>query len=1089
MKRLLIAIFLCAIPAVAVAFFGGSGGGGGKKLPTGCSDSQIPVYSTSTLSWSCGDPGAAAMVYPGAGVALSTGSAWGTSYAVGTGNNNLVQLNASAQLPAVSGVNLTALNATNIGSGTLDIARVGDGTVTLAKMANMATASILGRTTAEAGVPEVLSKAGVQGLLSVDDLVTLSGVADGAVNLGTFTGSTIADSQTVKAGLQALETAVETKQDASGAFTDAEAAAWTGANTIATVGTIGTGTWNADAIAGTKVNVHGTTAETTVADDDEVLIYSAANAGNRRMTKGNFVAGITSSGIVLDLADDGSNESTSVGEIAVTNDTNSVFSEPSANKLLVDASKAWPSSTLASTVTVADSTDATSYVAVVDSATGSLAVKTDAGITYNASTGALSATGINGILGGVTPAAAAVTSLTATGTTTLATSLTGVLRGDSGVVSVDGDVTDIVAAGSESAAGKLQLASTAEAVTGSDTAKAITPAGLTARIAAPGAIGGTTPGTGAFTDLSATGNTTIGNGDTDTITLRSLLVGGNSRAVQIAASLATPTNATTADDLYVAGNIETAGTVYAAGFTTGTGTDTTRGITFNSNSSFTASGNQHYYVSDIFYFSEGGTQKQPMKLQDAQTATGVKTFQAGLYSGDASTNSGIRLYDGSSNYWNVIAPSGMSTNPNFKLPAAQCANGQTWVYNSGTDQYDCGSPSATAGGANTQIQFNDGGTALGGDAALVWDKTNNDITIGANGAGGAIILYNELGVTDYNNTIQPNAAQSGAATHTLPSATGTILSTAAAVTPAQGGTGVANGANNTITFTGNYTLGVTMTGNSAVTLPTTGTLATLAGTETLSGKTITNGADPADSGAVRLSNNTAIGWEQSTPGTDIFIALDGSDILQVGQNAAQINLGTSGTGNVAVTGDLTVTGADATLGATGVKLTGASGVATIAGTGNTNNENITVDLEGAANTAAIGSSTGVNLVRLTQGIAMGANIPVVSKGESATLSVAEMNSSVYVTAAATLTLPEVVASSPSATQVTPGAVVCVYSTGANVVRVDVNANDRMRLNGTAQTNGVDIYSAGAAGNFGCFQADSASGYTSWGLSGVWTQGT
>jgi hypothetical protein len=41
---------------------------------------------------------------------------------------------------------------------------------------------------------------------------------------------------------------------------------------------------------------------------------------------------------------------------------------------------------------------------------------------------------------------------------------------------------------------------------------------------------------------------------------------------------------------------------------------------------------------------------------------------------------------------------------------------------------------------------------------------------------------------------------------------------------ANGGTGVANGTNNTITFTGNHTLGVTLTGNTAVTLPTTGTL-------------------------------------------------------------------------------------------------------------------------------------------------------------------------------------------------------------------------------------------------------------------------
>jgi hypothetical protein len=51
-----------------------------------------------------------AVGYPGAGVANSTGSAWGTSYTVGTGTNNLVQLNSSSQLPAVSGALLTNLN-------------------------------------------------------------------------------------------------------------------------------------------------------------------------------------------------------------------------------------------------------------------------------------------------------------------------------------------------------------------------------------------------------------------------------------------------------------------------------------------------------------------------------------------------------------------------------------------------------------------------------------------------------------------------------------------------------------------------------------------------------------------------------------------------------------------------------------------------------------------------------------------------------------------------------------------------------------------------------------------------------------------
>jgi hypothetical protein len=68
----------------------------------------------------------------------------------------------------------------------------------------------------------------------------------------------------------------------------------------------------------------------------------------------------------------------------------------------------------------------------------------------------------------------------------------------------------------------------------------------------------------------------------------------------------------------------------------------------------------------------------------------------------------------------------------------------------------------------------------------------------------------------------------------------TSISTSGVVLPANGGTGVANGANNTITFTGNYTLGVTLTANTSVTFPTTGTLATLAGSETFTNKTLTN---------------------------------------------------------------------------------------------------------------------------------------------------------------------------------------------------------------------------------------------------------
>ena len=59
----------------------------------------------------------------------------------------------------------------------------------------------------------------------IDNFATLSGVAKDAVNLGTFTGSSIQDNRVVKVALQDLETAVEANEseengrlDKSGGF-------------------------------------------------------------------------------------------------------------------------------------------------------------------------------------------------------------------------------------------------------------------------------------------------------------------------------------------------------------------------------------------------------------------------------------------------------------------------------------------------------------------------------------------------------------------------------------------------------------------------------------------------------------------------------------------------------------------------------------------------------------------------------------------------------------------------------------------------------------------------------------------------------
>lgn len=55
---------------------------------------------------------------------------------------------------------------------------------------------------------------------------------------------------------------------------------------------------------------------------------------------------------------------------------------------------------------------------------------------------------------------------------------TGVVRVDSGVVSIDSDVTDLVGAASDTAAGKIEIATAAETTTGTDATRAVSPDGL-----------------------------------------------------------------------------------------------------------------------------------------------------------------------------------------------------------------------------------------------------------------------------------------------------------------------------------------------------------------------------------------------------------------------------------------------------------------------------------------------------------------------------------------------------------------------------------------------------------------------------------
>jgi hypothetical protein len=62
--------------------------------------------------------------------------------------------------------------------------------------------------------------AAMKSLIDLDDLHTLTGISAGTTHLGTFAGSTIADSLSIKDGMQSLETAVENRVSASSGFSN-----------------------------------------------------------------------------------------------------------------------------------------------------------------------------------------------------------------------------------------------------------------------------------------------------------------------------------------------------------------------------------------------------------------------------------------------------------------------------------------------------------------------------------------------------------------------------------------------------------------------------------------------------------------------------------------------------------------------------------------------------------------------------------------------------------------------------------------------------------------------------------------------------
>jgi hypothetical protein len=188
------------------------------------------------------------------------------------------------------------------------------------------------------------------------------------------------------------------------------------------------------------------------------------------------------------------------------------------------------------------------------------------------------------------------------------------------------------------------------------------------------------------------------------------------------------------------------------------------------------------------------------------------------------------------------------------------------------------------------VQFSGAGQIIAGDGLT---KTGNTLN--------AVGTTNRIAISA--DAIDISASYVGQASITTLGTIATGVWQGTVVGPTYGGTGVNNGSNTltlagSVSHAGAFSQTFTATANTTLTLPVTGTLATLAGTESLSNKTITassfSGTTVAASGLVTFTNTTDAG----PLGTAAVVLSGGLSV------AKQIYVGTNITGAGSATSTL-----------------------------------------------------------------------------------------------------------------------------------------------------------------------------------------